>query len=192
MVIGVGAAKEELRTIFERQGLDRRLHMIGTLDRKELVDACHAMDIFAFASKSETQGIVLIEAMAAGGPVVALDAPGAADVVEDGVNGRLLREEDPQAFADALASLASLSPTQRDRIKQAARRTAGRFSIQRSTEQLLDVYDRMCREEALERPIDPAPWGALLEQVKTEWELVANIAGAAAAALHSPQISTQP
>ena len=58
-----------------------------------MTDAYHAMDIFAFASKSETQGMVLTEAMAAGLPVIALDAPGAREVVEEGANGRLLAED---------------------------------------------------------------------------------------------------
>ena len=69
---------------------------------KELVDAYHAMDVFAFASQSETQGLVVTEAMAAGIPVVAVDAPGVREVVKDGVNGRLIINENIEDFVASL------------------------------------------------------------------------------------------
>ena len=59
---------------------------------RRLVDAYHAMNVFAFASLTETQGLVLAEAMAAGVAVVAVDAPGAREIVRDGANGRLLAQ----------------------------------------------------------------------------------------------------
>ena len=58
-----------------------RLHLPGSLDGQVLADAYHAMDVFVFASRTETQGMVLTEAMAAGKPVVALDAPGVREVL---------------------------------------------------------------------------------------------------------------
>ena len=59
-----------------------RLHMPGSRSGQALIDAYHAMDVFAFASQSETQGMVLVEAMAAGVPVVAVDASGVREVVD--------------------------------------------------------------------------------------------------------------
>ena len=70
-----------------------------SLSGKKLADAYKAMDVFAFSSKTETQGMVLTEAMAASVPVVAIDAPGAREVVIDGLkNGRLLPEENMDLF----------------------------------------------------------------------------------------------
>lgn len=76
LVVGAGPSAREVRDLFARAGLRKRLHLVGALDGQDLVDAYHAMDAFVFASYSETQGMVLAEAMAAGKPVVALDAPG--------------------------------------------------------------------------------------------------------------------
>jgi 1,2-diacylglycerol 3-alpha-glucosyltransferase len=73
-----------------QEGVADRLHLAGMLKGKDLVDAYHAMDVFVFASQSETQGLVVTEAMAAGIPVVAVDAPGVREVVKDFVNGRLM------------------------------------------------------------------------------------------------------
>src|SRR5690606_14716577 len=118
--------------IFQRQGLLERVHHPeGYLDGPVLADAYHAMDLFAFASKSETQGMVLAEAMTAAIPVVALDAPGAREVVRDGENGRLLMEEDIDLFASALAEIADTSPQHRKALRDAAAETAETFSMPR-------------------------------------------------------------
>ena len=93
LVVGTGPSEITIREIFTREGLDARLHIAGILEHEQLADALHAMDLFAFASKSETQGMVLTEAMAAGLPVVALDANGVREVVSDYSNGRLLHGE---------------------------------------------------------------------------------------------------
>src|SRR5690606_3392577 len=77
LVIGSGPSEGAIRETFTRAGLTSRLHLAGVMQGQALADALHAMDLFAFASFSETQGMVLTEAMAAGLPVVALDAPGA-------------------------------------------------------------------------------------------------------------------
>ena len=68
--------------------------MTGPLTGQALADAYQAFDLFVFASKSETQGMVLTEAMAAGAPVVAVEAPGVREVLKDNHNGRML---DPNA-----------------------------------------------------------------------------------------------
>ena len=87
LVVGEGPSKKEIQSIFENSGVTSNLHFSGSLNGQDLVDSYHAMDLFAFASKSETQGMVLVEAMAVGLPVVALDAPGARDVVIHQTNG---------------------------------------------------------------------------------------------------------
>ena len=98
LVIGSGPSEAAIRELLARSGVVERLHIAGILQQQQLADALHAMDVFAFASTSETQGMVLTEAMAAGLPVVALDAPGAREVVRDMHNGRLLTQATPAAF----------------------------------------------------------------------------------------------
>ena len=90
LIGGTGPSEEPIKEIMAKEGLTDRLHLAGMLKGKDLVDAYHAMDVFVFASQSETQGLVVTEAMAAGIPVVAVDAPGVREVVKDFVNGRLL------------------------------------------------------------------------------------------------------
>ncbi|UCC56818.1 MAG: glycosyltransferase, partial [Gammaproteobacteria bacterium] len=112
LVIGTGPSENTIRDIFTRDGLDARLHIASILERRQLADALHAMDLFAFASKSETQGMVLTEAMAAGLPVVALDAHGVREVVRDRKNGLLLHEESIDTFVAAMQWVAGLPAIQ--------------------------------------------------------------------------------
>ncbi len=98
------------------------------------------MDVFVFASHSETQGMVLTEAMAAGKPVVALDAPGSGRSWPMGRNGRLLASERTEDFAAALDEIGSAPAAQRKELEQAARATAERFSMDRCGRGLLTIY----------------------------------------------------
>ena len=98
LLVGWGPSRAPLWRAFREAGLAERLYETGVLTHPILASAYQAMDLFAFASKSETQGMVLIEANAAGVPVVALNAPGVREVVVDGENGRLLAEESVEAF----------------------------------------------------------------------------------------------
>ena len=68
LIIGRGPSVPMIRSKFKQAGLQKRLHLPGYLDGQNLIDAYHDMDVFAFTSLSETQGIVLIEALAAGVP----------------------------------------------------------------------------------------------------------------------------
>ncbi len=108
LLIGEGPAREELIAAFIRQDLQDRIHLQGVIDRRSLTNAYHCMDVFAFTSRSETQGLVLAEAMAAGTPVVAIDAPGVREVVVDTENGRLLPVEELSSFVQALEWVAQL------------------------------------------------------------------------------------
>src|SRR5690606_25150250 len=106
---------------FSQRNLSDRLRVAGQLDAQPLADAYHAMDLFAFASQSETQGMVLAEAMTAGVPVVAVDAVGAREVVDNGVNGRLLASEDAASFTAALTQVEQLTSDERQQMIAAAR-----------------------------------------------------------------------
>ena len=188
LVIGSGPSQEEIRAIFDQAGAGDRLHLVGTLQGEELVDAYHAMDSFAFASRSETQGMVLTEAMAAGVPVVALDAPGAREVVRDGVNGRLLPSEDLASFTAALAGHAALAAAEREVWRRAALGTAEEFSMERCARRTLEAYDqtRRMRRPRHELDAEVGIFESLFEQFKAEWGLLAMVATAAAATLRHP------
>lgn len=185
LVVGAGPSEEDIEGIFEAARLRHRLVMAGVLQGQALADALNAMDLFAFASKSETQGMVLTEAMAAGLPVVALDAPGAREVVKDRYNGRLLREETPAAFRDALDWVAAQPPEEMERLVGAARATAGEFSMQRSAEKALKCYELLRENRRLpEMPREAiSGWEQVIARLKAEWDIIKNVSQAGDEAL---------
>jgi glycosyltransferase involved in cell wall biosynthesis len=127
------------------------------------------MDVFAFASRSETQGMVLAEAMTAGVPVVALEAPGASDVITDGHNGRLLGGEDEGEFAAALKELARGG--RRRRMARAARATAESFSLESCAGRLLGVYEGLLATKPRPREEEDGAWAQALRLARGEWQL---------------------
>lgn len=177
LVVGSGPSSQEIRKVFRDAGLRRRLHLAGSRQGQDLVDAYHAMDVFVFASRSETQGMVLTEAMAAGRPVVALDATGTREVVVDGGNGRLLDSQDPEEFAAAVGGIASASSQQREQLGRAAVETAREFSMERCARDLMTVYERLAGLRTVTAK-DESVWRQTMEEVKGEWELLRNMAGA--------------
>jgi 1,2-diacylglycerol 3-alpha-glucosyltransferase len=179
LVVGTGPSEAEIRAAFEQAGVGARLHLEGIQTRQSLADAYHAMDVFAFASQSETQGMVLTEAMAAGKPVVAVDASGVREVVVDQVNGRLLAEEDSASFADALRWVAQQSPAAALALQDAARETAARFSMPVTAAHALDCYEQLLLQQAASHKPEDDQWMGLLELIKAEWAIIGGFAEAA-------------
>lgn len=102
VVAGEGPALAELKQHSVRLGLQNTVRFIGYLDRsRELPDCYAAADVFVFASRTETQGLVLLEAMAAGLPAIALAEMGTVDILAPG-RGALSPPDDPQAFGEVL------------------------------------------------------------------------------------------
>lgn len=188
LVAGKGPSEADIRTIFAREGLSERLHMAGVLGPRQLAHAYHAMDVFAFASKSETQGMVLTEAMAAGTPVVGLNAPGVREVVKDKQNGRLIHDETVEAFAGALQWMAALSDSEKQALKESARATAVAFSMPRSATTALACYEALCARTTADHSEEDAEWERVLRLIQAEWTILKGLAAAAAAALGGPQV----
>lgn len=92
LVIGDGPQRQELEEEVRQMGLESNVTFMGIVPNEQIATFHCASDLFLFASKSETQGIVLLEAMAGGSPVIAVQAAGVSDVVQDGRNGFLSLE----------------------------------------------------------------------------------------------------
>ena len=92
VLVGSGPEEEALRQLAEGLGVGERVVFTGQLSPEVVADAYASADIFVFPSVTETQGLVLVEAMAAGLPVVAQAAFGSLSMVQDGVDGYLCRE----------------------------------------------------------------------------------------------------
>lgn len=174
LIVGGGPSEDRIVTIFQDRGVADRLYMAGKRTGQELANAYAAMDLFAFASKTETQGMVLAEAMAAGKPVIALDAPGAREVVHSSAVGRLLPgDADAEAFAGALAEFPLTGDAYRKHSEAAAAR-AREFSREHCTRRLTGVYERLDRQSRRETGEEPhSTWDSLLARLQTEWELLA-------------------
>lgn len=184
-IAGTGPAQAEVERIIAEAGVTSRCHMIGVLMHQELVEAYHSFDVFAFASQSETQGMVLTEAMAASVPVVAVDAAGVREVVEDRCNGRLLDREDANEFAAALAWVADLRNDQRRQVRQSALATAERFSLPRTAAQALRLYETLCQKGPANKPAGDGLWATAIRRFHEEWRIWSNVAGALGTALIS-------
>ncbi|MBE0582244.1 MAG: glycosyltransferase [Desulfofustis sp.] len=171
LVIGTGDAEQEIRDVFTGRGCAEQLVMPGRLTGEQLADAYAAMDLFAFASRSETQGLVLAEAMAASTPVIALTASGVEDVVRHGVNGRLLAAEaSTDEFARELLAMLTDSG-QLAALRRAARGSAQEFSKETCTGRLADLYRETIGNDHRAHHTDRDIVDSIRLAIKAEWEL---------------------
>jgi glycosyltransferase involved in cell wall biosynthesis len=174
LLVGTGPSEQEVRVEFEAAGLTERLVVAGVLQSQELADALAAMDIFAFASKSETQGMVLTEAMAAGLPVVALDASGVREVVKAKANGRLIFDETVPAFAAALQDMIDLPAAKMAQRKSSARTTAAKFSLPTTARKALRVYKKVAADLSDKSEAEHG-FDRIVAVIKAEWDILANV-----------------
>jgi len=134
-IVGDGPVRHEL----ERQFEGTATVFTGYLRGKELASAYASSDLFVFPSRTETLGLVLLEAMAAGCPVVACRAGGIPDAVQDGVTGILFEPSDAEGLVNAVARALS-GKTDLDRVRANARREMEQYSWENATDRLRELY----------------------------------------------------
>jgi len=179
LVVGEGPVREKIQTIFNAHHVADRLIFTGSLSGKALADAYQAMDLFVFSSFSETQGMVLTEAMAASVPVMALDGPGVRDVIIDEHNGILLPgQTTPDEFSTQIKNTIA-HPERLKQWKNGVMETAERFSRKNSADTLTELYTTLkarhkeslsARGENPDRKTDA--WNAILLGIEAEWDLM--------------------
>jgi glycosyltransferase involved in cell wall biosynthesis len=147
-LVGDGPHHKALQHHFE--GLP--VHMAGFLHGEELARAYASSDIFIMPSRTETLGLVVLEAMSSGLPIVAARAGGIPEMIQDGVSGYLFTDED-----EAIAAVRQLlpSPALRESIGLAARIQAEHHGWKTATLQLLEHYQTACARQHIARY--PAP-----------------------------------
>ena len=165
LVVGSGPMEEAISLHFNQLKLEKQVNLVGEIKGKKLIEAYQAIDVFAFSSQSETQGMVLNEAMAAGAPVVAVDASGVRDIVVDKVNGRLVPSENEEDFSRALNWVFDRSSYERKKLMDGAKETAKQYSVEKSATKALEVYESL---EAKKRRF------SLLQHMNAEWDLFSN------------------
>jgi 1,2-diacylglycerol 3-alpha-glucosyltransferase len=171
LIVGSGPSEDDMQARFEQQGVAAQAVFAGQLTGQDLADAYAAMDVFGFASTSETQGMVIAEAMAAGNPVVALDAPGAREIVKDGHNGRLVVQEDAELFREALRGMAGQPESARDAMRRHAVETGQSVSADRCAERVMEVYEKAIQTYPDAAQPEKGTLDALLAKIKHEWDI---------------------
>jgi len=145
VLIGDGTAKESLQELAYDLGISERVTFTGSLPFEEVPAYLKAADAFSFASITETQGLVTIEAMAAGLPVVAVDGSGTRDIVEHGKQGYLV-ENDADALAKGLHQLLS-DPGQMKRFRHNALKKSKAFDVDLLSKQMISVYEQAIQDK---------------------------------------------
>jgi glycosyltransferase involved in cell wall biosynthesis len=164
VVCGEGPALGRLRRLARERGLGDSVRFLGYLDRRRALPDCYAAaDLFVFASRTETQGLVLLEALAAGTPVVAIAAMGTRDVLrEDG--GARIAPDDERAFATIVVELIR-DTAARATLAAAAPGYAAQWDAGVMAKRLEAIYARLARgareaqhAPAPQRRVPMSPW----------------------------------
>jgi glycosyltransferase involved in cell wall biosynthesis len=140
-LVGDGPHRQQLERCFEGTPTT----FVGYLAGQDLASAYACGDAFLFPSSTETLGLVLLEAMAAGCPVVGADRGGIPDIVSDGENGCLYDPDQPHSLTAAVQRLLGESQT-RACLRQAARQEAERWGWAGATDQLRGYYRKVLNQ----------------------------------------------
>ncbi len=143
VVTGEGPAEKMLRELALKLDLEEHIKFIGYLDRNTELNACYkAADVFVFASKSETQGLVLLEAMAQGTPVVAIAELGTASILVEG-EGAMIAPDNVLAFAAKVSELIA-QPEKRKTLGEKAKNYAlTRWTASVQAERMAKFYQQI-------------------------------------------------
>jgi 1,2-diacylglycerol 3-alpha-glucosyltransferase len=139
LIAGEGPALEHCKRLAAELGIGQHVLFVGYLSRdRELLDCYRAGDVFAFASRTETQGLVLLEAMAQGVPVVSTARMGTIDILSAGRGCVISPEHEVQFAAHAVRLLSDAR--ERTALGRAARAYAGTWSALEMAARLVELY----------------------------------------------------
>lgn len=141
----------KLRGQAERLGLGGR--MVFSPARRNIAELMSALDLFVMTSVNEGFGRVIIDAMAAHRPVVASNVGGIPEIVEDGVTGRLVRPDEPAAFAGAIGELLADKGLSDKFGESGRRRVESEFSHQVTVPAVMNVYRRVLAQKQSPLPL---------------------------------------
>lgn len=143
-IVGDGPQASALRKRTQESGLSGSVRFVGARSIETIPSLLGAADAFVTASVTESHPMTVIEALAAGRPVLGFDVPGIRETVSDGVDG-LLAQSDPQALGERMAQVA-LDRALCARLSAGARRSARQYDIGATTRRIVAHYERLIRE----------------------------------------------
>ena len=141
MLIGGGPLKGKLQAYAKRLGVAPRVSFAGLVPYEQVPRYLSAADAFVTASVTEVHPLTVIEAMAAGLPVIGIDSPGISDTVQDGKTGYIV-PENREALAARMVDFVQ-DPTRRLMMGEQAREASRAYAIERTTEAMLVHYQRL-------------------------------------------------
>lgn len=132
----------QLRDLTKEQGIENRVAFVGAIDRDKLPLYYNAADVCVVPSHYESFGLVAVEAMASGVPVVASRVGGLTGTVKDGETGYLVPWLCPEPFAERIELLLDNEPLRRN-LGESAREAVGLYRWENVSERILEVYDEL-------------------------------------------------
>jgi glycosyltransferase involved in cell wall biosynthesis len=147
MLVGDGPERDVLRQRADEHGLGSAALFVGRVEHRETPAYYAAADAFLTPSTTEVNPYTVIEAMAGGAPVVAVDSFGMREILTDGEDALLVGPE-PEALANAMEMVAA-NPDLRAKMAEAARRKAEDYSIVRCADRMLEVYSGVTHDDAI-------------------------------------------
>ncbi len=142
IIAGEGPAARSIEKLVKTLRLEDNVRLIGYMDRERLLKDCYsAADVFVFASRTETQGLVLLEAMAAGLPVISTAHMGTRDILKPN-SGSVVPDDDPQSFAGEMVRVLS-DRELRSELSVQAENYAEQWSAAAMAQKMMDLYGEM-------------------------------------------------
>ncbi len=177
LMVGDGPAKEEVKSYSASLGVDQNVTLVGAVNRNELPDYYQQVDLFVFASLTETQGLVVLESLAAGTPVVAIRRMGVANVLKNGEGAVLIDEPDVESFAEKVQSLLSNPSFYEDMKRRGMEYVQANWSIQSRIQEILSTYQKAIEEGPLAVDVWNNLWiETMLERMKDVYSKIFQMA----------------
>ncbi|MFZ5449072.1 MAG: glycosyltransferase [Thermodesulfobacteriota bacterium] len=145
LIVGGGRREAEIKQLAESLGLAGEVHFLG--QRQDVPDLLHAMDIFVLPSYSEGVSLALLEAMAAGLPVITTAVGGNPEIVAHGVTGLLIPPRDAGALAQALERLLADPAGAAQMGRNARRFVAAHYSLERLGREVNAIYEELAEKK---------------------------------------------
>ena len=142
LVIGDGPARRDAEIAIAAAGFSERARFVGMVPYEHVPDYEAAADVFVTASVTEVHPLVVLEAMAAGLPVIGVRSPGISDTVEDGVSGLLAPDATPGSLAERIALIAG-DDALRTRLARGARKSSTSYTLENTVGRVLLRYEEL-------------------------------------------------
>jgi 1,2-diacylglycerol 3-alpha-glucosyltransferase len=164
LLVGDGPERKTLQEMVDQSELAGFVRFTGMVPYQKVCQYLKMADVFVTASVTEVHPLSVIEAMAAGLPVLGIHSPGISDSVQDGVSGFLVGEEDMAAFTAKMARLISNSE-ERLKMGENAQRESERFSIDQTGTKMVEIYQKAIEGKAQRRRSLSVRFRRLLDRV---------------------------